>query len=160
MQTILFVCSGNTCRSPMAEAIARHFIDVGLLGDAVDVFVASAGVAAPNGSPPTVEARAALAVIAIDNEGSSKPLTAEMIRNADLVLCMTSRHVETARSLAPTAHEGQIIRLDPAGNIDDPIGMAQGGYDSLADRLMQIIPRRIKELLGEEDRAGNGSPRH
>lgn len=160
MRTILFVCSGNTCRSPMAEAIARHSIDDGLLGDAPDVFVASAGVAAPNGSPPTVEAMAALAAIGIEYEGSSKPLTAEMIRNADLVLCMTSRHVETARSLAPTAHESQIMRLDPAGNIEDPIGMAQAGYDSLADRLMQIIPQRLKELLGDEDRAGNGSPRH
>ena len=144
----------------MAEAIARHSIDDGLLGDAPDVFVASAGVAAPNDSPPTVEAMAALAAIGIEYEGSSKPLTAEMIRNADLVLCMTSRHVGTARSLAPTAHENQIMRLDPAGNIEDPIGMAQGGYDSLADRLMQIIPQRLKELLGDEDRAGNGSPRH
>ena len=61
MRVILFVCSGNTCRSPMAEAIAQHLLDNGLLGVRDDVFVASAGASAPDGLRPTAQSIAALA---------------------------------------------------------------------------------------------------
>ncbi len=131
----------------MAEAIARRLIDRGLLGDEADVFVASAGTAAPNGTPPAPEAVAALAALEIECHGASKPLTAEMIRNADLVLCMTDRHVQTAESLPEGPTDRKILRLDPEGDIEDPIGLDQPAYDSLAQRLMRVIPERLKELV-------------
>ena len=56
METVLFVCSGNTCRSPMAEAIARHHLGRGLLGEERSIFVASAGVLAADGMPTSEEA--------------------------------------------------------------------------------------------------------
>ncbi len=153
MRTILFVCSANTCRSPLAEAIARRSIEQGLLGAGGDVFVASAGVFAVGGQPPTPEAIAALSALGIEHDGLSKPLRPEMIRNADVVFCMTAAHVEAAESLVACVPQdkAKVLLLEPGAEIEDPIGMGQKAYDLLAAKFMELIPRRLKETLANED---------
>jgi protein-tyrosine phosphatase len=131
----------------MAEAITRHLIDQGEFGENPDLFVASAGVAAASGTPATAEAVAALEDLGIEHDGRSKPLSAEMVRNADVVLGMTTSHVQQARELAGRDHARKVMRLDPRADIEDPIGLDQDAYDLLARRLMQLIPRRLKEQL-------------
>ena len=140
----------------MAEAIARHWIDRGLLGERPDVFIASAGTSAANGLRPTAETVAALAARGIEYDGISKPLTADMIRKADVVFCMTSGHVAAAQSLlGDDDGDDKITRLDPDADIEDPLGSDQSAYDSLAERFMQLIPPRLKGVLGDENCAGD-----
>jgi len=93
--TILFVCTGNTCRSPMAEAIARHVI-----GHNESVVVMSAGVAACNKCPATAEAVKALQSMGIDlSEHRSQMLVPELIQQATIVWGMTDSHVAAVQSI-------------------------------------------------------------
>lgn len=144
----------------MAEAIARHWIEQGLLGDA-DILVASAGIVAWPDSPPSDETLEALARLEIEHSGSSKPLTAEMVRKADLVLCMSASHHHAAQTLVEDDPDraARIEMLDPEGDVEDPMGHGQAIYDELAAKLMELVPRRLKELLADENRAGSRSPR-
>ncbi len=159
MRTVLFVCSGNTCRSPLAEAIAKHWLENDAPKSFNDVFVASAGVSAMDGSPTSPGTLSALRQLGIDHGGRSKALHAEMIRKADLVLCMTRDHMDAARALVGDDEQNadKVVRLDPDRDMGDPIGMGQDAYDALAQRFTVLIPQRLKELLGHEDRTGIGS---
>lgn len=159
MRTILFVCTGNTCRSPLAEAVARQWIrEEGLTGE---LFAASAGIAAQDGGPLASETVRALEKLGIEHHGSAKAVSANMIRKADVVFCMTEQHAEAARDLIDDDpdHQSKISRLDPEQDLEDPAGMGQNAYDRLAKQLQSLVPKRLKEWLAREDRTRIGSPR-
>lgn len=136
----------------MAEAIARYHLEQGLLGAEPDVFVASAGISAGAGSPISPETIATLKALGIEHDGRSKPLKPEMIRKADVIFCMTEAHARAARELVGinTPDARKVHRLDPAADIEDPIGLGQDAYDSVAQTMMTLIPRRLTQLLKRE----------
>jgi protein-tyrosine phosphatase len=150
-RSILIVCTGNTCRSPMAVGIARKLLaerygcSVRELRTRKLIEVSSAGVLAAAGARASAEAvRAARLHGANIARHRSRKLTTELIRSADLVLCMTSFHLAQIRRLAPWASE-KVMKLDETGDVSDPIG---GGID-VYRQTGRRIERALRARLGE-----------
>ncbi len=148
---ILFVCSGNTCRSPMAAGICRKLLAerVGCAPEALGdrgFVISSAGTYGMSGNPATPEAVNACAGLGVDiADHRAQALTPELVHAADYIFGMTQAHTEAAERMLPSAR-GRILRLDPDSDLQDPIGGEQALYRSLAERIEGLTRRHLEDI--------------
>jgi RpiB/LacA/LacB family sugar-phosphate isomerase len=160
MKTILFVCTGNICRSPMAEGLFRRAIR-----GHNDFRVLSAGVGAVDGLPPSEYAARALKELGVDiSKQRSRMLTAELVNQADYIFGMTHSHVDAITLLYPQAAEKTFLlrefdeTLDSYENdISDPIGGSYDVYLSCRDQIEQGIASMLK-FIDQTTAAASGGP--
>ena len=146
MKTVLFICTGNICRSPMAEGLFRKATN----GSGFRVF--SAGLGAVDGQPPTSHSVNAMREVGIDISAQrSRALTPELIRQADYIFGMTHSHVDTVGLLYPAAAEKTFLlrefddSIDPyERDISDPIGSPYEVYLHCRDQIAHGIVSLLK----------------
>jgi len=154
-RVFLFVCSGNTCRSPMAAALAnveiaaRFKIPFDAL-ETVNVRALSAGVSARVGAPLTPEAQEVLHSLNVPAQPhAARSLTPELAEQAEVIFCMTSAHRKAVIDMIPMA-AGKTHCLDSEADIEDPIGLGHAVYLSCAQQIQNLVRLRFDELKLEK----------
>ena len=143
VKSVLFVCTGNICRSPIAEGLFRR-----LIGNRKDIEVLSAGVHAVRGQPPSLYAVQVCAEEGTDiSDLRSQPLTAALVDRATHIFAMTGGHLETIQTLFPHGAEKSFLlrEFEEPGttvwrDVPDPIGLGREVYEDCARIISHALP--------------------
>jgi protein-tyrosine-phosphatase len=158
--SVLFVCSGNTCRSPMAEYALRMLLEKERPGRTE---VKSAGTLGLSSQPATIYAQEASRIWDLDMSAHrSQPLTAELTARADLIFAMTADHYrEIVRVDRRAAEKTYLLKNFPDNSSDgepvaDPIGMELEYYNEVFLEIGEYLGKHLPEILKLIDAQRNG----
>jgi low molecular weight protein-tyrosine phosphatase len=157
MSGILVVCTGNVCRSPMAEGFLRAAL-VERLGEAAPT-VSSAGTAGWEGAGATDEAVAAARERGADiARHRARVLQRPLVEDADLIVCMGVEHREAVRWLAPEASDrsftiSELVRLleaaSPAGGLSERVAAAAAARNGSSPEPSEALDPDVRDPLGD-----------
>ena len=149
---VLFICTGNTCRSPMAEALLRKYVAQKLHCSINEipkygVEVQSAGISAWGGSQASDKAIHAMQQIEIDLHGhTSQPLTEKLLQESEIVWTMTAAHRSAILAQFPSFSD-RVHMLSPRNqDVLDPFGGTQKAYNQCAQQIREHLDARIDIL--------------
>ncbi len=147
---LLFVCTGNTCRSPMAAGLTKKMLADQFGGESSSlekhrIVVLSAGTSGGVG-PASAGALAVMARRGVDLSGHrSTALTPELIHQSDHVFVMTQSHRDAVLAMSPSA-EGRVRLLLDTGDVHDPMGSAEEVYERCAQTIEEGLKARLREI--------------
>jgi protein-tyrosine phosphatase len=147
----LFVCTGNTCRSPMAEGMFRKYL-AEKLDCSIDLLeekgykVHSAGTMRMAGVPASAESVAACTAKGVDITGhESQPLSTQLIEESDFIFVMTKAHRQYVLALSDEAG-GKCQLLAGEKEVADPIGQSQKVYNDCVQMIEDAVKKRVSGL--------------